>query len=96
MRSAADLLEKLNAVDESPRIGTKLASELGKSIMRSVWLGSLTVEELATLLGKDRDYLRNKHLTRLVRDGQLRFRYPESTKYRHQAYVAPMDKEEQP
>jgi ATP-dependent DNA helicase RecG len=56
----------------------------------------LTVEQLATLLGKDRDYLRNKHLTPMVRDGQLRFRYPESAKHPHQAYVAPLDTEEQP
>lgn len=46
-------------------------------------------DQLATLLGKDRDYLRNKHLTPMVRDGQLRFRYPESVKHPHQAYVAP-------
>lgn len=44
---------------------------------------------LATLLGKDRHYLRNKHLIPMVRDGQLRFRYPESAKHPHQAYVAP-------
>lgn len=47
---------------------------------------------LATLLGKDRDYLRNKHLIPMVRDGQLRFRYPESAKHPNQAYVAPEDK----
>lgn len=46
-------------------------------------------DQLATLLGKDRDYLRNKHLIPMVRDGQLRFRYPESAKHPHQAYVAP-------
>lgn len=55
----------------------------------------LTVEQLATLLGKDRDYLRNKHLTPMVRDGKLRFRYPESAKHPHQGYVAPVNKEEQ-
>lgn len=44
---------------------------------------------LATLLGKDRHNLRNKHLIPMVRDGQLRFRYPESAKHPHQAYVAP-------
>ncbi len=49
----------------------------------------LSGDQLATLLGKDRDYLRNKHLIPMVRDGQLRFRYPESAKHPHQAYVAP-------
>jgi ATP-dependent DNA helicase RecG len=36
MRSAVELLEELNAVDESPRIEAKRASELGKSAMQSV------------------------------------------------------------
>lgn len=64
-------------------------------IVRLCAWAPLTVEQLATLLGKDRDYLRNKHLTPMVRDGQLRFRYPESAKHPHQAYVAPVDTEEQ-
>jgi ATP-dependent DNA helicase RecG len=48
----------------------------------------LTVDQLATLLGKDRHYLRNKHLIPMVRDGRLRFRYPESAKHPYQAYIA--------
>lgn len=36
MRSAADLLEELNAVDESTRIEAKRATELGKSVMQTV------------------------------------------------------------
>lgn len=36
MRNAADLLEELNAVDESTRIEAKRASELGKSVMQTV------------------------------------------------------------
>lgn len=49
----------------------------------------LTVDELATLLGKSRNYLRNKHLIPMISSGQLRFRYPESAKHPNQAYVAP-------
>lgn len=49
--------------------------------------------ELATFLDKDRHYLRNKHLIPMVRDGQLRFRYPESAKHPHQAYVAAGDED---
>ncbi|MDP1527884.1 hypothetical protein [Rhodoferax sp.] len=44
--------------------------------------------ELASFLDQDRHYLRNKHLIPKVRDGQLRFRYPETAKHPHQAYVA--------
>jgi ATP-dependent DNA helicase RecG len=58
-------------------------------IRRLCQWASQSCDQLATLLGKDRDYLRNKHLTPIVRDGQLRFRYPESAKHPHQAYVAP-------
>lgn len=58
---------------------------------RSVEYATRTEEgcnfELATLLGKDRKYSRNKHLIPMVRDGELRFRYPESAKHPHQAYV---------
>lgn len=46
-----------------------------------------TADQLATLLGKDRNYLRNKHLIPMVRERQLRFLYPESAKHPHQAYV---------
>ncbi|OAI02234.1 ATP-dependent DNA helicase RecG [Methylomonas methanica] len=49
----------------------------------------LTGEQLATLLNKDRHYLRNKHLTPMVGSGQLNLRYPESAKHPNQAYVAP-------
>jgi ATP-dependent DNA helicase RecG len=45
--------------------------------------------ELATLLGKEKHYLRNKHLIPMVGAGQLRFRYPESAKHPNQAYVTP-------
>lgn len=47
----------------------------------------MTRDQLATLPGKHRHYLRNKHLIPMVRDGELRFRYPESAKHPHQACV---------
>jgi ATP-dependent DNA helicase RecG len=86
-----------------PELATLLATLKGRAsanalrhvIVRLCVWAPLTVEQLATLLGKDRDYLRNKHLTPMVRDGQLRFRYPESAKHPHQAYVAPVDTEGQ-
>ena len=43
-------------------------------------------EELATLLGKDLKYLRNRHLSAMVRAGQLAFQYPESPNHAVQAY----------
>lgn len=121
MRSAVDLLDELNAVDEStriealepiaeacnpkvatlpPELATLLATLQGRTqeealrqaiVQLCAW-APLTVDELATLLSKSRDYLRNKHLIPMVGSGQLRFLYPESAKHPHQAYVAPVDK----
>ena len=80
-----------------PELATWLATLTGRvstpalrsAVLRLCAWAPLTVEQLATLLAKDRHYLRNKHLIPMVRDGQLRFRYPESAKHPHQAYVAP-------
>ncbi len=36
MRSAIDLLDELNALDESTRIEAKRASDIGKSVMETV------------------------------------------------------------
>jgi hypothetical protein len=46
-------------------------------------------EELATLLGKDLKYLRNKHLSSMVQAGELVFQYPESPNHALQAYKLP-------
>lgn len=46
-------------------------------------------EELATLLGKDLKYLRNKHLSAVVQAGKLAFQYPESPNHALQAYKLP-------
>ena len=80
-----------------PELATWLATLKGRistpalrsAVLRLCAWAPLTVDQLATLLAKDRHYLRNKHLLPMVRDGQLRFRYPESAKHPHQAYVAP-------
>ena len=50
MRSARELLDELNATDESPRIEAKRASDIGKSVME-------TVIAFANELGLDGGYL---------------------------------------
>ena len=72
------------------------ARDLRQAIVHLCALAPLTVEQLALLLGKNRDYLRNKHLIPMVNGGQLRFRYPESAKHPRQAYMAATDKNEAP
>ena len=46
----------------------------------------MTVDELATLLGRERNYLRNKHLADMIKNGDLEFLYPESINHPYQAY----------
>jgi ATP-dependent DNA helicase RecG len=76
--------------------GNNLSREaLHDLIIRLCTWQPLTGEQLATLLKKDRHYLRNKHLTPMIATGELTLRYPESAKHPHQAYVASApDKEE--
>ena len=51
---------------------------------------ALRGEELATLLHKDLKYLRNKHLTEMVKTGELAFLFPESPNHALQAYKLPV------
>jgi len=50
---------------------------------------ALRGEELATLLGKDLEYLRNKHLSAMIQAGELVFEFPESPNHKLQAYKRP-------
>ncbi|WP_291935945.1 hypothetical protein [Limnohabitans sp.] len=49
---------------------------------------ALRADELATLLHKDKKYLRNKHLTPMVQAKELSFLYPESPNHKWQAYLS--------
>lgn len=85
----------------APEVATILAQypgRLSQNDLRSVLVRLCTVrpltgEQLATLLHKDRDYLRNKHLTPMVGAGLLKLRYPESAHHPHQAYLPARDQE---
>lgn len=48
----------------------------------------LTLAELAELLNRAEQNLRNKYLTPMVRAGKLRFRYPDQANRTDQAYTA--------
>ena len=87
-RSLSDLPPNLAAC--LPRPGQRINSAGLRWIIRDLcrWR-PLRGEELATLLHKDLKYLRNKHLTRMVRAGELAFLYPESPNHALQAYLLP-------
>jgi hypothetical protein len=77
---------KSERADLPPELATRLPTA-GQRLSAN----SLRSEELATLLGKDLKYLRNKTLSDMVHSGQLSLRYPESPNQPHQAYVVPTD-----
>ena len=80
-------LEPEHATFQSTR-GRRVDTEsLRQSICQLCAQNPQTVEQLAEALGRSRNYLRNKHLIPMVREGLLRFLYPESAKHPHQAYV---------
>ncbi len=87
-RSLPDLPPGLAA--RLPRPEQRISMARLRQIIRDLcrWR-PLRGEELAALLHKDLKYLRNKHLTRMVRAGELAFLYPESPNHALQAYLLP-------
>lgn len=79
-----DLAQRLPAPGQ--RIGEAALRQLIRDLCG--WQ-PLRGEELASLLGKDLKYLRNKHLSALVAAGELVFQYPESPNHALQAYKLP-------
>lgn len=75
--SRADLPPEL--ASSLPEMGQRMSAEALRAVICKLcnWR-SLRGEELATLLGKDLKYLRNKYLTEMVKPGQLSLHYPES------------------
>lgn len=87
-RTLSDLPPSLAA--RLPRPGQRINTVGLRQIIRDLcgWR-PLRGEELAALLHKDLKYLRNKHLTGMVRAGELAFLYPESPNHALQAYLLP-------
>ncbi|RDE48709.1 MAG: hypothetical protein DVS81_20640 [Candidatus Accumulibacter meliphilus] len=73
-----------------PKAGQRLSANAVRTLIRTLcrWR-ALRGEELATLLGKDLKYLRNRHLSDMLHSEQLSLLYPESPNHPHQAYVLP-------
>lgn len=69
------------------------AKALRSGILQLCTWSALTGDELATFLKRDRYYLRNKHLTPMVKEGLLALRFPDSPNRPDQAYQMPKTKE---
>lgn len=89
--SQADLLAGLpdatrQAVERT--LGKRLSAEaVRETILLVCSLRPFRLDELEALFARHRKYLTAKHLRPMLRDGQLRFRYPDSAKHPHQAYL---------
>ena len=57
-----------------------------QTLLRLCESGFLTLRELAELLGRTKENLRDRYVTDLVRSGQLELRYPDQTSHRDQGY----------
>lgn len=92
-RTLPDLPPELGA--RLPEPGQRLSTAALRQLIRDLcgWQ-PVRGEELATLLHKDLKYLRNKHLTEMMRSGELAFQFPESPNHALQAYTLPANKEE--
>ena len=73
--------------------GRVASAALRSGILKLCAWSVLTGDELATLLQRDRHYLRNKHLIPMLRDGQLALRYPDTPNHPDQAYQLPKSDE---
>lgn len=73
-----------------PKPGARMAAITLRQLIQDLcgWR-ALRADELATLLGKDLQYLRNRHLSVMVQAGALVFRYPASPHHQRQAYQLP-------
>lgn len=73
-----------------PKPGARMAAITLRQLIQDLcgW-HALRADELATLLGKDLQYLRNRHLSVMVQAGALVFRYPASPHHQRQAYQLP-------
>jgi ATP-dependent DNA helicase RecG len=67
--------------------GRVARDDLRAGIVRLCAWRPLSGGELAELLGRDRHYLRNKHLIPMVAGGVLALRYPGQPNHPQQAYV---------
>jgi ATP-dependent DNA helicase RecG len=82
-----------NLAEKLPLLGQRMGEAALRQLIRDLceWQ-PLRGEELATLLGKDLKYLRNKHLSAMIQTDKLAFQYPESPNHALQAYKLPKGK----
>jgi ATP-dependent DNA helicase RecG len=73
-----------------PATGARMGETALRQLIRDLcgW-HAMRAEDLARLLGKNLQYLRNRHLSNMVQSGELVFQYPDSPNHQMQAYKLP-------
>ncbi|MCH1927739.1 hypothetical protein L6232_23375, partial [Shewanella sp. C31] len=61
--------------------------QMEEVILRLVAIRPLRLKELAELLGRTPDGLRNNYLSKLTDEGKLRLKYPDQVNHPKQAYL---------
>ena len=64
-------------------------SEIKELIKKLCGFGPLQLGQLARILDRDPKYLRDYYLTKMVRDGELVYQYPDQPAHAQQAYMTP-------
>jgi len=84
--AAADQ-ERLRELSAPVRDARRVTPELVRDVVLALCDGRyLTLRELADLLGRTKENLRDRHISALVRDGSLELRYPDKPSHRDQGY----------
>lgn len=74
--------------DQVQGLGRRGDHPLVRSVIRQLcdWK-PLTADEIAAILGRNKVYLANTYLAPMVRDGELRYRFPDQPAHPQQAYI---------
>lgn len=87
--SSKDIEEKLQRISELARRKKRLSPSVMEEIIVELCIQKpLMLKELADLLGRTPDGLRNNYLAKLLAKGKVRLKYPDQINHPKQAYIA--------
>ncbi len=71
-------------------LGKRVQPEVAETLIRDLCAWQpLSADEIARIFGKTTNYLSNKYLYKMVREGRLEYKYPKMVKHPGQKYVTP-------
>ncbi|MES2614508.1 MAG: RNA-binding domain-containing protein [Bdellovibrionota bacterium] len=82
-----ELWKKALRIGKEIRFSNKSREEMKTAILSITGLGFISVENLAKILGREKNSLRNRYLSPMLKDGQLSLLYPDNINAAGQAYT---------